>query len=584
MEKSKVNGFTKWTNAVTEDVAPGAIPDQITYAGYTTKNLHHSEDARRAFASTIDRADKGLIHDDKGAILSALKATDEYMKLNDMHLEQGKSPDTSELEKWKQSHQDARQALHHIGEFMHHMDYWHMHEHEIQDMMSNYNPETAGAEMADSYQPQADLVEALTDKTIKPGDKIKVARVIADMLGVENAESMSPDVAVNTGLRKMKTKRITPDLIGVVKKMLALAQEVGIKVDTALIPKGAVAEAKDDTVVDTDSDYNAAKGILRFNDYAKLAKLNQGIVPVEQDNSNTVGHTLHKNDDHVRRMKVKYKTEEVELDEAVKIGSKVTVHAPGKWYHGIAGHVGEIRNGLYKGAPKTYTVYHGKNDAIQLDKKNVKLQKEAVDEIDTADYKTDKAGRKHRAHVIMFDKDKKSENMSEEVEDDLDDDELDKMADIDHEDDIIDAYDDEEFTIVDNETGEEVEDDTKVNEEVLNEVLSRMERMRARIRFMQTQSKRTRRLQFVLKRRSDSATINRRARKLAIKLMKERMMRKPLATFTVAEKERAERIIDVRKAAISRLAMKLSPRIRSIENARLSHEKVTKGNGTAGMM
>lgn len=77
--------------------------------------------------------------------------------------------------------------------------------------------------------------------------------------------------------------------------------------------------------------------------------------------------------------------EEVELEEAVKLGSKVSIHAPGKSYHGKTGIVGEVRHGLYKGAPKTYTVDYdydddtGHSKSIQLDKKNIKLQKEEVE-------------------------------------------------------------------------------------------------------------------------------------------------------------------------------------------------------------
>ena len=48
--------------------------------------------------------------------------------------------------------------------------------------------------------------------------------------------------------------------------------------------------------------------------------------------------------------------EEVDLDEAVKLKSKVTIHAPGQSYHGKTGHIGEIRHGLAKSSPKTYTV------------------------------------------------------------------------------------------------------------------------------------------------------------------------------------------------------------------------------------
>ena len=66
--------------------------------------------------------------------------------------------------------------------------------------------------------------------------------------------------------------------------------------------------------------------------------------------------------------------EDVELDEAIKLGSKVMIHAPGKSYHGKTGQVGEIRNGAYKGAPKTYTVDHD-SGSIQLDKKNIKMHK-----------------------------------------------------------------------------------------------------------------------------------------------------------------------------------------------------------------
>lgn len=64
------------------------------------------------------------------------------------------------------------------------------------------------------------------------------------------------------------------------------------------------------------------------------------------------------------------------LGEAVKIGSKVTMHSPGKDYHGQVGHVGEIRNGAYKGADKTYTVDYDNGKSVQLGKNKVKLHKE----------------------------------------------------------------------------------------------------------------------------------------------------------------------------------------------------------------
>jgi hypothetical protein len=89
--------------------------------------------------------------------------------------------------------------------------------------------------------------------------------------------------------------------------------------------------------------------------------------------------------------------EEFELDEAIKLGAKVTIHAPGKSYHGKVGHVGEIRHGAFKGAAKTYTVDHD-GGSIQLDKKNIKLQSEEV-QIDESSWGKDKLANLQAAHA-----------------------------------------------------------------------------------------------------------------------------------------------------------------------------------------
>jgi hypothetical protein len=88
--------------------------------------------------------------------------------------------------------------------------------------------------------------------------------------------------------------------------------------------------------------------------------------------------------------------EEFDLDEAIKLGSKVMIHAPGKSYHGKTGHVGEIRHGAFKGAAKTYTVDHD-GGSIQLDKKNIKMHAEEVD-IDEAAWGQNKMANLKAAH------------------------------------------------------------------------------------------------------------------------------------------------------------------------------------------
>lgn len=121
-----------------EDVQPGYAPKEISYSGYTTKNLHHVPDAAKAFQATITRVQKGMLKDN-GEVLKALKDTDMYMKLNDMHLEQEKDLDPTELTQWLVSHEDAKRALSRIGEFEHHYDYWNSHNSELQYLKANQN-------------------------------------------------------------------------------------------------------------------------------------------------------------------------------------------------------------------------------------------------------------------------------------------------------------------------------------------------------------------------------------------------------------------------------------------------------------
>jgi hypothetical protein len=265
-------------------------------------------------------------------------------------------------------------------------------------------------------------------------------------------------------------------------------------------------------------------------------------------------------------------------------------------------------------------------DDDQVRRRKIKY---AIDEdMATADYKINAAGHKYRAHKINFanskaqakpdstpnpDEDKSEHKNNLKVEElkkktalvspvkddsaslnsighkgydpffkeeseDMSDDELEKMAkEIDHEDDILDLYDDEEIVLVDDETGEEIKEEL----EPVMEVLSRSERIRARARFAKTQSKRTRKTKIALKRYSTSATINARARKLAIKLMKQRIVKKPLNKLSTGEKERVEAMMAKRKKVINRLAMRLVPRIRNIEKSRMTHHKVTKGGSSA---
>ena len=192
---------------------------------------------------------------------------------------------------------------------------------------------------------------------------------------------------------------------------------------------------------------------------------------------------------------------------------------------------------------------------------------------------------KNKSSLTMAQKRYMHEETEEEDFDEEDfDNDITSMSEPEH---IIDAYDDEELAIVDDETGEELdtdgyEDDDKEEEAKLKEgkivilEISRMERIRRKQRFARTKSKREVRAQIALRKTSNQATISKRARRLATSMIKRRMLRKDPNKATLPEKERVERFLQTRKALVDRLARRVAPRIRQIEKSRLQHKRFTK--------
>ena len=761
---------------IAEDIPIGYAPKEITFKGYTTKNLHHSPDATKAFQATIERLNKGLVKDPV-AVLNSLKATDTYMKLNDVHLAQGKAPNETELTSWNTAHAKAKDSLERSGEYLHHMDYWKQHETELQGMLANYTPATAGADMNDSYNPTGDQIIEMKFNT---NDRIKVARVIATALGITDVDKMSnPAQLVNNGLRKIRSKPMRPEYVDVIHHMLQTATEAGIEFDPKLVPSKVTSVAPDEVVesaahklvatklknIQSLKDFSAnterpkvqtfvarpfvAREIQKDKKEVAEGKCGEGKCGTAKKKMSEEGHQIvattkagetFKSGIHPTKEKAlsqyykmsksgnykkidTIKTEETELEEAHKIHDKVEIIKGSA--KGTIGHIGEIRDGLYKGAPKTYTVYHGEHDATQVSKEHIRGIKSVKEEVEldedakqthqvtvtisdpnhtmvgkrketimkkatvkatdphsavervkqhytkagykvhdvihgglkedightgmsdqerklltlnpNAEVKTDlpatttkaKAKKKladftsdkkdnesdmdaevaataepeavmgmhmvapYGSHTLrrmkinyathseafdpFFNDGTKNNIIDEEDELDLDDAELDKMAkEVNHEDDILDVYDDHELGIIDDETGEEVEKDVKEELETMNEVLSRAERLKAKVRFARSASKRARKTKLALKSRSSAATLNSRARKLAVNLIKKRIARKPLDKLTLGEKERIEKIIRKKKVLVNRLAMRLVSRVKKIETDRLSHKKYTK--------
>ena len=162
---------------------------------------------------------------------------------------------------------------------------------------------------------------------------------------------------------------------------------------------------------------------------------------------------------------------------------------------------------------------------------------------------------------------------------DFSEEEIDEMVNSVTDEDIEDLYEEDEIVLVYDDDGEEIPPLQEESKYDLMEVLSRSERMRGKIRLRKTSAKRGRSTKIALKRYSNPATINKRARRLAIKLMKKRMLRgRDYSKVSVGEKERIEKTLSQRKDVISRVAQKLVSRVRKVEKARMSHGKVTKGS------
>jgi hypothetical protein len=161
---------------------------------------------------------------------------------------------------------------------------------------------------------------------------------------------------------------------------------------------------------------------------------------------------------------------------------------------------------------------------------------------------------------------------------DFTEEEIDEMVNSVTDEDIEDLYEEDELVLVYDDDGEEIPPLQEESKYDLMEVLSRTERMRGKMRLRKTSAKRGRSTKIALKRYSNPATINKRARRLAIKLMKKRMLRgRDYSKVSVGEKERIEKTLSQRKDVISRVAQKLVSRVRKVEKARMSHGKVTKG-------
>lgn len=386
-------------------------------------------------------------------------------------------------------------------------------------------------EKLETYLSNIDMLEEwktynrknLQEMKFNTADRIRVARIIGLSLGVPEVDKKSnPEQIVDMGLRKMRNKRFTPELRDLLNRMLDTAKMAKINYDEKLVPQTAKRQVEEE-----------AQNFMTYYQFRQQLATIAKEISVPKDTMSVLpksGSSMEPNNPRMAHRKAHHNIHE-ELGISLNDNSLDEVTAATADSTEKAAMTANVR-------AKHAREKHDLTKKHDRERENIKEEEDDKDE-------------------------------GEIINDDEFDDEINAIVDAEH---ILHLYDEDEFAFVD-EDGNETDDDDE-DDEQLDEALSRMERIKRRLRFTRTKTKRNRRRGIALKRRSTMEVINRRARKHAIIMLKKRLARKPLDKLSVQEKERLERIVQQRKKLIDRLAVRMAPKIRRIESDRLSKQRV----------
>jgi hypothetical protein len=306
-------------------------------------------------------------------------------------------------------------------------------------------------------------------------------------------------------------------------------------------------QKEDSPVVDKGSKYNIAKSLMSLHDFRKT--MGMGVKGVDQEAM----------DD---------KETESDLDASTH-ATKAPQHAVTGGQHMDAGKDESLRRMRVK--------YHLGEETEEQQKARKEQLKRFSDQTKTVNVdKVHTAGQE--PHEEKFENFKEEFGYEEEELIALVEADLETLT----EEDFYEAYDDEELAIIDEDTGEEIEavaEEAELDAPNLMEVLSRMERIKAKARMRRSQAKRERRQKVAVRQLSTPQVANRRARRMAVSALKKRLLRGQNPNkVSVGQKERIERFIQQRRKIVDRLATRMVSRVKQVERARMSHKKFTKPN------
>jgi len=157
------------------------------------------------------------------------------------------------------------------------------------------------------------VIEESISNIFRSKDRLEVGRIIGYLLGVDNVQSLSAENAVDKGLLAIRSKRLTPEVIDIIKRMLKMARDMNINFNKSMLPFSLY----ESVVVDTNKKDNLSQDILRSGDFELLQKL----ADTEEEESDKkditkVGSKYGVNDIS-RKLRIKYNMDESLVNEDI---------------------------------------------------------------------------------------------------------------------------------------------------------------------------------------------------------------------------------------------------------------------------
>ncbi len=175
------------------------------------------------------------------------------------------------------------------------------------------------------------VIEEAINNIFRSKDRVEVGRIIGYLLGVDDVQSLSAELAVDKGLMAIRSKRLTPEVINIIKRMLKMADSMRITYNKKMIPLHLY-----ETIVDKNKNDNIARDIMNTGDFELLQALSDpdnyndsdDEESEEEKNKKQIdepGHVYGVNDT-ARKLRLNYMEDVVAADRGFSNGRK-TIHA-----------------------------------------------------------------------------------------------------------------------------------------------------------------------------------------------------------------------------------------------------------------